>query len=165
MNKKQGFMLRINKKGQTYTNEELVKIVLAVLAIIAILIPLGYKMYQGLYVSQDVLQARETVKQVLSMVNSMKLGVNQSMILTGQQNWFLYAGTNKICAGYFTNGKWVDTKERCLESKERGIEVTGYEEIGGKIFDNHISLYLTEIKFTLTEKDGKEIVKIDKKSA
>jgi hypothetical protein len=154
----------MNKKGQTYTNEELVKIVLAVLAIIAILIPLGYKMYQGLYVPQDVLQARETVKQVSSMVNSMKLGVSQNMVLTGQKNWFLYTETNQICACDFTKGTCDPNRKRCLESKEREIEVTGYEEIGGKIFDNHISLYLTEITFTLRQENGKEIVKIAKKS-
>jgi hypothetical protein len=145
----------MNKKGQTYTNEELVKIILAVLAIIAILIPLGYKMYQGLYIPQDVLQATNTVKQVLSMVNSMKPGVVQSMILTGQKNWFLYTEPNKICACYFTENDCDPNKKRCLESKERGIEIVG----------DKISLYLTEIKFTLTQKEGKEIVKIEKKSA
>jgi hypothetical protein len=145
----------MNKKGQTYTNEELVKIILAVLAIIAILIPLGYKLYQGLYIPQDVLQATNTVKQVLSMVNSMKPGVVQSMILTGQKNWFLYTEPNKICACDYTAGTCNEDKKRCLESKERGIEIVG----------DKISLYLTEIKFTLTQKEGKEIVKIEKKSA
>jgi len=151
----------MNKKGQAYTNEELVKIVLAVLAIIAILIPLGYKMYQGLYVPQDVLQARETVKQVSSMVNSMKSGT-QTMVLTGQKNWFLYTETNQICACDFTKGTCDPNRKRCLESKERGIEIIG-DKTSPDI--NGISLYLTEITFTLTEKDGKEIVKIEKKSA
>jgi len=155
----------MNKKAQTYTNEELVKIVLAVLAIIAILIPLGYKMYQGLYVPQDVLQARETVKQVSSIVNSMKQATVQSMVLTGQKNWLLYTEANKICACYFTKGDCVPDKKRCLESKERGIEVIGVETIGGKTFNDKISLYLTEITFTLREENGKEIVKIAKKSA
>lgn len=164
MNKKQGFMFPMNKKGQAYTNEELVKIVLAVLAIIAILIPLGYKMYQGLYVPQDVLQARETVKQVSSIVNSMKLGVSQSMVLTGQQDWFLYTSASNICAGYYSNGKWADTKKRCLAFGARGIEVIGSEIIKGKTI-NGISLYLTEITFTLRQENGKEIVKIAKKSA
>lgn len=164
MNKKQWLVRSMNKKGQAYTNEELVKIILAVLAIIAILIPLGYKMYQGLYVPQDVLQARETVKQVLSTVNSMKLGTNQSMVLTGQQDWFLYTSDSNICAGYYSNGKWDDTKKRCLSSDKRQIEVTGSEIIKGKTI-NGISLYLTEITFTLRQENGKEIVKIDKKKS
>lgn len=154
-------MFSMNKKGM-WTNEELAKIILAVLAIIVILIPLGYKMYQGLYVPQDVLQARDIVKQVLSTVNSMKLGVSQSMILTGQKNWSLYTGANSICAGYFIDGKPDVDKKRCLESKQKGIEI-----IGDKISSDTtgISLYLTEITFTLREENGKEIVKIAKKSA
>jgi len=144
-----------NKRGM---EKEIVKIIIAAIAIVLILVPLAVKIYQSFYAGHtESEQAKEILKQVSGKINAMTLtNPSDTMILTGPNGWVLYGEGKQVCACKGTAPCKSDDKTKaCIPLVNRKAEV----------FGTFISIYLNEIELKFTIKNGEEIVEITQKPA
>lgn len=91
-----------NKKAEGLLESETLRVVIAVMCIL-LLVVLAYKLY-GLFTKKTAIeQAKETFDQLVSKMNGLQEGGNDSYMITSPQKWVLMSNGEKICICSFEN--------------------------------------------------------------
>lgn len=85
-----------NKRAEGFLESETLRVVLALLCIILLAV-LAFKLYNLFIKKTDVEQAKETFEQLVSKMNGLNEGGNDSYMITSPKSWVLMSNEEQIC--------------------------------------------------------------------
>ena len=153
-----------NKKAEGLLEGETLRVVIALLCILLLAV-LAFKLY-GLFTKKTAVeQAKETFDQLVSKMNGLQEGGNDSYMITSPQKWMLISNGEKICicsfenqgSGFFRSANREEAFRVCATNgfcSQIKNNIGQFDVCGWGAFENCIDLKELPLRLYLNKKEG-----------
>ncbi len=156
--------IKLKNKRALLLESELLRVVLAVMCIFLLVI-LAYKLYSLFIKKTPAEQAKETFNQIVSKINALKEGGNDSYLIVSPANWNLISDGNQLCicsfegqsASFFRSEKKDNAFQTCVNDgfcAQLKNSISQVDSCGWGAFPSCIDLKTLPLKIYLNKKEG-----------